>query len=176
VNAASSCKKYGLDYFISFVTDFSTEDDAFEQFLRDHSVKFFPEPLIFSGRAEGFNRTGIFTDFPPNLCAMNPYLSPELDMFACCDAGAHFTETNFFYLGNHKDHTIDELFKKKENNILYNLIRSMGLTNMASYIGINASEIVKYRKCQLCEKLFNSAENLRALEKAVKSGLINWTR
>jgi organic radical activating enzyme len=176
VNAASSCKKYGLDYFISFVTDFSTEDDAFEQFLRDRSVKFFPEPLIFSGRAKGFNRTGIFTDFPPNLCAMNPYLSPELDMFACCDAGAHFTETNFFYLGNHKDHTIDELFKKKENNILYNLIRSMGLTNMASYIGINASEIVKYRKCQLCEKLFNSAENLRALEKAVKSGLINWTR
>jgi uncharacterized protein (DUF2344 family) len=107
---------------------------------------------------------------------MNPYLSPELDMFACCDAGTHFTETGFFYLGNHKDHNIDELFQKKEKNILYNLIRTMGLTNMASYIGFNASEIVKYRKCQLCEKLFNSAVNLRELENSVKSGLINWTR
>ena len=52
----------------------------------------------------------------------------------------------------------------------------MGLTNMASYIGINASEIVKYRKCQLCEKLFDSTENLHALEKGVTSGLLNWTR
>jgi len=52
----------------------------------------------------------------------------------------------------------------------------MGLTNMAAYIGFKASDIVKYRKCQLCEKLFNSAENLRALENAAISGLINWTR
>ena len=176
VNAVSSCKKYGLDYFISFVTDFSKKDDAFEHFLRDNRFKFFPEPLIYSGRTKGFNRSGIFTDYPPNLCAMNPYLSPELDMFACCDAGTHFTETGFFYLGNHKDQNIDALFQKKEKNILYNLIRTMGLTNMASYIGLKAREIVKYRKCQLCEKLFNSAENLRSLENAVKSGLINWTR
>jgi hypothetical protein len=47
---------------------------------------------------------------------------------------------------------------------------------MAAYIGFKASEIVKYRKCQLCEKLFNSAENLRLLEDAAKSGLIYWTR
>ena len=176
VNAATSCKKYGLDYFVSFVTDFSPQDDAFEQFLRDSRIKYFPEPLIYSGRAKGFNRSRIFTDFPPYQCAMNPYLSPELDMFACCDAGTHFNETGFFYLGNHKNHAIDDLFKKKENNILYNLIKTMGLTNMASYLGINASEIVKYRKCQLCEKLFNSATNLRALVKAVNSGLVNWTR
>jgi hypothetical protein len=176
VNAVSSCKKYGLDYFISFVTDFSAQDDAFEQFLRDHRVKYFPEPLIYSGRAKGFNRSRASTDLPPYQCAMNPYISPELDMFACCDAGAHFNETGFFYLGNRKNHSIDELFKKKENSILYNLVRTMGLTNMASYIGLNASEIVKYRKCQLCEKLFNTAENLHALEKGIKLGLLNWTR
>ena len=58
----------------------------------------------------------------------------------------------------------------------YNLIRTMGLTNMASYLGFRASDIVKYRKCQLCEKLFNSAENLAELENSVKSGLISWTR
>jgi hypothetical protein len=52
----------------------------------------------------------------------------------------------------------------------------MGLTNMASYIGINTSEIVKYRKCQLCETLFDSTENLDALQKSVRSGLINWIR
>ncbi len=176
VKAVSSCKKFGLDYFISFVTDFSAQDDAFEQFLRDHCVKYFPEPLIYSGRAKGFNRSRALTDFPMYQCAMNPYFSPELDMFACCDAGAHFDKTGFFYLGNRKNHSIDELFKKKESSILYNLIRTMGLTNMASYIGLNASEIVKYRKCQLCEKLFNTAENLHALEKGIKSGLLNWTR
>ncbi len=176
VNAVSSCKKYGLDYFVSFVTDFSNQDDVFEQFLRENNVKFFPEPLMYSGRAKGFIRSEIFTDLPPYQCSMNPYLSPELDMFACCDAGIHFTETNFFYLGNRQDHNMDDLFKKKENNILYNLIRTMGLTNMATYLGINASEIVKYRKCQLCETLFNSTENLGALQKSIKSGLINWTR
>jgi MoaA/NifB/PqqE/SkfB family radical SAM enzyme len=176
VNAVSSCRKYGLDYFISFVTDFTEQDNAIEQFLRDNRFKFFPEPLIYSGRAKGFNRSKVFTDFPPNRCVMNPYLSPELDMFACCDAGTHFTETGFFYLGNYKDHHIDDLFRKKEKNRLYNLIRTMGLTNMASYIGINASEIVKYRKCQLCEKLFNSPVNLRALEDSLESGLLNWTR
>ncbi len=176
VNAVSSCKKYGLDYFISFVTDFSKEDDTLEQFFRDNGFKFFPEPLIYSGRAEEFSRVKIFTDYPPNLCAMNPYLSPELDMFACCDAGIHFKKTDFFYLGNHKDYNIDELFQKKEKNILYNLIRNMGLTNIASFIGFKASEIVRYRKCQLCERLFNSPENLAVLEKAVKSDLLNWTR
>ena len=34
------------------------------------------------------------------------------------------------------------LKNKKEKNILYDLIRTMGLTNMASYIGFKASEIV----------------------------------
>lgn len=176
VNAVSSCKKYDLDYFISFVTDFSKQDDVFEQFLREKGFKFFPEPLIYSGRAEGFNQSRIFSDYPPNLCAMNPYFSPELDMFACCDAGTHFTETDFFYLGNRKDYSIDELFQKKEKNVLYNLIKTMGLTNMASYIGFKASDIVKYRKCQLCEKLFNSPDNLYLLQNSVKSGLLNWTR
>ena len=176
VNAVSSCKKQGLDYFISFVTDFSKQDDQLEQFLRDNNVKFFPEPLIYFGRAEGFKPTEIFTDYQPNTCSMNPYLSPDLDMFACCDAGTRFSKTNFFYLGNHRDHTIDALFRIKESNSLYNLIRTMGLTTMASYLGFKASEIVKYRKCELCEKLFNSADNLNRLEKSVKSDLLNWRR
>ena len=47
VHAALSCQKLGLDYFISFVTDFSKKDDSFEQFLRDHHLKFFPEPVIY---------------------------------------------------------------------------------------------------------------------------------
>ncbi len=176
VNAASSCQKYGLDYYISFVTDFSEQDDSFEQFLRDNNLKFFPEPVIYFGRAEGFDRPRIFTDYHPNICPMNPYLSPELDMFACCDAGNRFTETDFLYLGNLKDYSIDELFQKKEKNTLFYLIRTMGLTNIASYLGFKASEIVKYRKCELCEKLFNSVENLSILERSAKSDLLNWKR
>ncbi len=178
LNAASSCQKYGLDYFISFVTDFSGDDDPFEQYLRDNHLKFFPEPLIYFGNAGGFNRSRIFTDYHSNTCAMNSYLSPELDMFACCDGGTHFTKTGFFFLGNLKDYSVDELFQKKENNTLYQLISTMGLTNIASYLGFRASEIVKYRKCELCYELFNSEENLSKLEESAASdmGLMNWVR
>jgi len=176
VNAASSCQKYGLDYFISFVTDFSKDDDPFEQFLRDNNLKFFPEPLIYFGNAGKFNRSHIFTDYQPNTCAMNSYLTPELDMFACCDAGPHFTKTGFFFLGNLKDYSIDALFQKKENNDLYNLIRTMGLTNIASYLGFRAREIVRYRKCELCYEIFNSEENLKILEESAKSDLRLWEK
>ncbi len=178
VNAASSCQKYGLDYFISFVTDFSRYDDPFEQFLRDNDLMFFPEPLIYFGNAGEFDRPRIFTDYQPNTCAMNSYLTPDLEMFACCDAGTQFSKTGFFFLGNLKDYSIDELFQKKEKNHLYYLIRTMGLTNIASYLGFRASEIVRYRKCELCYELFNSEENLRILEEAVTAdlGLTNWVR
>ena len=176
VNAASSCQKHGLDYFISFVTDFSGHDDSLEQFLRDNKLKFFPEPMIYFGLAGGFDRPRIFTDYHSNMCSMNAYLSPDLDMFACCDAGNRFTKTSFLFLGNLKDQSIDALFQKKEKNMLFYLIRTMGLTNIASYLGFKSSEIVKYRKCELCEKLFNSVENLSILEKSAKSGLMNWRR
>lgn len=176
VNAANSCQKQGLDYFISFVTDFSRQDDSLEQFLRDNHLKFFPEPVIYLGRAQGFDPQRILTDYHPNTCIMNPYLSPELDMFACCDGGDQFKETDFLLLGNLRDYGIDELFKRKENNVLFHLIRTMGLTSIASYLGLKANEIVQYRKCELCEKLFNSTENLNALEKAATSDLSNWKR
>ncbi len=81
VNAASSCQKNGLDYFISFVTDFSEHDDPFELFLRDNDLMFFPEPLIYFGNAGEFDRPRIFTDYQPNTCAMNSYLTPDLEMF-----------------------------------------------------------------------------------------------
>lgn len=176
LNAAVSCQKFGLDYFISFVTDFSNADDAFEQFLRNNQLKYFPEPLLYFGRAEKFNRSQAFTNYPPHLCDMNPLLSPELNMYACCDAGNQFAETDFFFLGNLKDYTINELFEKYEQHPLFNLIKTMGLSNIASFIGLNASEIVKYRKCELCEILFNSPKNLEALEAAVKSDLGRWKR
>lgn len=176
VTAARSCQKHGLDYFVSFVSDFSRQDDSLEQFLRDNRLKFFPEPIIYLGRAQGFTPERILTDYYPNTCPMNPYLSPELNVFACCDGGSRFDKTDFLFLGNLKDHGIEELFKRKENNVLFHLIRTMGLTNIASYLGFKASEIVQYRKCELCEKLFNSTENLNTLEKAATSDLLNWKR
>lgn len=176
LNAAQSCKKNGLDYFISFVTDFSEQDDAFEHYLRDHSLIFFPEPVIYAGRAESFNRLPIRTDYQANCCPMNPYLAPSLDMYACCDAGSHFTKTNFFHLGNLKDSTIDQLFKKSETNRLYNHIRIMGITDIASFAGFKAREIIGYRKCELCEKLFNSPELLETLQQEAHLGLNSWCR
>jgi hypothetical protein len=176
VNAASSCKKNGLDYFISFVTDFSKEDDSFEQFLRDNSLKYFPEPVIYFGRAGEFDRQRVFTDYQPNVCSMNPYLSPELDMFACCDGANRFSKTNFLYLGNLRNDDAETLFRKRETNLLFHLIMTMGLTNIASFLGFKASEIVRYRKCELCEKLFNDKETLNILTKSVVSELVNWQR
>ncbi len=176
VRAASSCQQHGLDYFISFVTDFSKNDDTYEQFLRRHSLKFFPEPVIYFGRAGDFDRPPVSTDYRPNLCAMNPYLTPELDMYACCDGADRFSKTRFLYLGSLRNNSVDALFRKSETHALYQLIRTMGLTSIASFSGIPAREIVQYRKCELCEKLFNSKETLRMLTASAASGLTSWHR
>ncbi len=99
VYAAQGCERNGVDYFVSFVTDFSEKDDLLEDFLRTNKLRFFPEPLILSGRAKAFDHGPIRTDFQANCCAMNPYITPELDMYACCDAGttgSNFTQTRVF--------------------------------------------------------------------------------
>lgn len=176
VNAARSCQKNGLDYFISFVTDFSEQDDSLEQYLRDQGLRFFPEPVIFAGRAASFDRLPIRTDYQANCCPMNPYLAPSLDLYACCDAGSHFTNTSFFHLGNLKDGTLEQLLQKSETNTLYNHIRTMGITAIASFAGFKAREIIQYRKCELCEKLFNSPEMLAMLQREAHSGLKAWCR
>ena len=176
LNAALSCQRVGLDYFISFVTDFRKEDDVQEQFLQDNQLKYFPEPLIYFGNATGIKQPPVFTDYPAHRCTMNPYLSPEMDMFACCDAGTQFTKTDAFYLGSLKSHSVDHLFQKKEKNLLFHLIKTMGLTAMASFLGFKASEIVKFRKCNLCEALFNSTDHLERLKKSATTELLHWTR
>jgi len=176
VNAAKSCEKNELDYFVSFVTDFTEEDDSFEQYLRNNKLLFFPEPVIYSGRAKHFPRKPLQTDYQDNCCAMNPYLAPSLDVYACCDAGSHFSKTNFFYLGNLQENSVEELFKKSEQNILYNYIRNRGISGIASFAGFTAREIVQYRKCELCEKLFNSPEILEKLEKVSERRLKQWHR
>ena len=175
LNAARSCQKIGLNYFISFITDFSIEDDPYEQFLRDHGLIFFPEPIIYAGRAASFKRREIMTDYQANCCDMNPYLTPDLDMYACCDAGTHFPETNFFHLGNLNDNTMEQLFTKTETDRLYNLIRTMGITNIASFTGMKAREIITYSKCELCRKLFNAPKTLTRLRAEV-SQLAAWSR
>ncbi|CAB1057101.1 Radical SAM [Olavius sp. associated proteobacterium Delta 1] len=175
LNAARSCQKIGLNFFVSFVTDFSKEDDQYEQFLRYHGLTFFPEPVIYAGRAESFKRRSILTDYQANCCNMNPYLSPDLDMYACCDAGSHFPQTNFFYLGNLNGNTVEQLFTKSETDRLHNLIRTMGLTNIASFTGMKARQIITYCKCDLCRKLFDSPETLARLRSEV-SQLEAWSR
>ena len=175
LNAARSCQKNGLDYYISFVTDFSEADDSQEQFLQDHGLMYFPEPVLYAGRAAAFKRRHIVTDYQANCCDMNPYLTPDLDMYACCDAGSYFTETNFFALGNLKAHSVDQLLAKSETDPLYNRIRTMGLANIASFLGMKAREIITYSKCELCLKVFNSRETVSRLRAEV-SALEAWHR
>lgn len=176
LNAAKACREAGIDSFISFVTDFSELDDPFEQYLRDHNLKFFPEPVIYAGRAEDFSRKPLFTDYQANCCQMNPYLAPDLTMYACCDAGSHFSTTNFFKLGSLKDWSMEQLLTKSETNALYNCIRTMGITTIASYAGMKSRDIVTYRKCSLCKKLFNDRQTLASLQKAAVNDLLQWNR
>ena len=174
--AATAAKKLGLDYFISFVTDFTEADEPYERFLQDKRLRFFPEPLIYFGRAQNFDRPKVFTDYQTNRCEMNPYLSPQLDMFACCDAGSRFSTTDFLYLGNLKNDTVETLFQRYEQNKLYYWIKRVGLTPMASSLGFTARQIVTYRKCELCETLFNSKENLNKLQQLLKADPGRWVR
>ncbi|WP_073613305.1 radical SAM protein [Desulfopila aestuarii] len=176
LNAARACKVAGISYFVSFVTDFSNEDDSYEQFLRDNILMFFPEPVIYAGRAESFGRDAIFTDYQDNRCAMNPYLTPDLTMYACCDAGSHFKTTDFFKLGSLKNESIKQLFEKSESCQLFNAIRSLGITTIASFAGFKARDIVTYRKCELCRQLFDSPEMLKKLKIAAEGELQQWTR
>lgn len=175
VNAAQSCQKNDLAYFVSFVTDFSEEDDVCEEFLRQHHLTFFPEPVIYAGRAGSFIRRKIVTDYQANCCDMNPYLTPEMDLYACCDAGSHFTETDFFYLGNLRDHAIEELFHKSEADQLYNCIRTQGITNIASFVGMPGREIITHSKCELCRKMFNSPGTVTKLRAEIPK-LARWCR
>ena len=175
LNAARSCQKIAMDYFVSFVTDFSKNDDPYEQYLRDHGLTYFPEPIIYAGRAEAFKHRRIRTDYQANCCDMNPYLTPDLHMYACCDAGIYFPETNFFHLGSLASHTLEQLFTKNETDRLYNLIRTTGITNIASFTGMKAREIITYSKCELCRKLFNAPETITRLRDEV-SQLEAWHR
>ncbi len=176
VNAARSCEKNGVDYFVSHVTDFSEEDREFEDYLRKHKLIFFPEPVIFSGRAKSFDRTPLRTDYQANCCPMNPYIAPDYTMYACCDAGSHFTKTHFFRLGNVLEEDFKQLFLKSEQNPLYHYIRTLGISGIASFAGFSAREIIGYRKCELCEKLFNSPAMLEMLKEASQGSLATWKR
>jgi hypothetical protein len=96
-------------------------------------------------------------------------------MYACCDAGSHFSKTGFFRLGSLKDQSVGQLFVKSENDRLYNLIRNMGVTAMASYAGMKAREIITYSKCELCRALFDDPKTLARLRNDI-SRLEGWHR
>jgi len=175
IHAAQGCEANNLRYFVSFVTDFSEKDESLEQFLRTNKLTFFPEPVIYAGRAEGFDPLPIFTDYQENRCAMNPYLAPDLTMYGCCDAGSHFSSTHFFRLGNLNNESINKLLKRSETHPLYNCIRNLGITNIASFSGMNSKEIIRYRKCTLCAQLFNNPTTVHYLHNNLPA-LQSWHR
>jgi hypothetical protein len=79
-------------------------------------------------------------------------------------------------LGNLGTHAIDQLLTQSERNPLYNCIRSMGITPLASFAGFKEREIVTLRKCELCKKLFDEPETLQMLHDAAGGTLQRWVR
>lgn len=175
INAVSYSRLIGLDCFISFVTDFSDEDIRLEKHLQQSGVKYFPEPMIYAGNAKELPLPPIRTDYQPNSCMMNPYLTPDLELYGCCDAGMYFNKTNFFYLGSIEKHSVGELFDYFERHPLYSLIRQVGLSGLASCSGMLSQEIIGYRKCELCIKLFNDPQSVQRLSGSLKT-LQEWHR
>ena len=175
INIAKYCQVIQLDCFVSFVTDFSEEDVSLEKYLQESGVKFFPEPMIYAGRASTIKRPVLHTNYQANRCSMNPYLSPELDMYGCCDAGVHFKNTQFFYLGNLYHESAEILFQKYESNPLYQVIRDIGLTDIASFLGFSSRDIIQQRKCELCLKIFNDQKTLKHLCISLPE-LMEWKR
>lgn len=163
-NAARACAELDVNYFVSFVTDFSEFDEEFEAYLREKKLQFFPEPLIYSGRAKGYLKNKINSDYNDNRCGMNPYLAPDFNLYACCDAGSHFSKTNAFYLGNLLHESPQTLFYRYDHNPLFQCIKHIGLSTIASFSGMTSREIIGYRKCELCEKLCNSPTTYQFLQ------------
>jgi len=176
LNAAQGAIACEINYFVSFVTDFSQTDKKYEDYLRENALKFFPEPLIYSGRAKDYLKEKLFTDYQDNRCAMNLYLAPDFNLYACCDAGNHFSKTNAFLLGNLQRDSATELFSKSDHNPLYNCIRNIGLSTIASYTGMPSREIITYRKCELCENLFNDPQTFTTVNNQAPFMLQNLSR
>ena len=97
-------------------------------------------------------------------------------MYGCCDAGTTFDNTAFFYIGSLKENSVEELFINSETSPLYNCIRSMGISTIASFAGMKAREIVTYHKCDLCKILFDDKEMLAKLENSAAGELQRWCR
>jgi hypothetical protein len=163
-NAADACGKHGLNCFVSFLTDFSPEDDRLEAFLRERRLRYVPDPLLYFGAAAHFRRPGIRYEYGPNRCALSPTLTPGLDLFACCGPGHLFRNTGFFHVGNLGEKSAHELLLRMENHGLYRRIRNEGLTSLAASLGFPTSRIVTYPRCELCQEIFNSRERVERLE------------
>jgi len=52
----------------------------------------------------------------------------------------------------------------------------MSIPAITSFAGFKAREIIQYRKCELCEKLFNSPDMPAMLQREAHSGLNAWHR
>jgi len=126
LQAARSCEKIGLNYFVSFVTDFSPEDESYEKFLRAQGLRFFPEPVIYAGRAESFPRRIIRTDYQANCCAHEPLSHPGSGSLRLLRCREPFPATNFFYSRKPGRPNRGAALAKSETEPLYNLIRTVG--------------------------------------------------
>ena len=169
VNAAQSCIRHKMDYYISFITDYSDEDADIEQVLGENGLNYSKESLICFREALRSKKYKLPDNYSPKCGGLDPIVAPDLKAYACCGIGGYFDRTNFFYLGDLKEKKLSEIneaYNKKGK--LFGLISSIGLVELAKMAGFDINEAAKMHRCLLCEKLFNSAENIKKIEAFLK--------
>ena len=169
INAAQSCVKHNLDYYISFITDYSAEDEEIGVKLKKSGLNYSKESLICFGEALESKKYKLPDDYSHKCKALNPIVTPDLKVYVCCGIGGYFDKTNFFYLGDLKGKKLSEINETYiQKNRILDLIRSIGLVELAKIAGFDANEATKMHRCILCEKLFNSVDNIKKIEAFLK--------
>lgn len=161
------CRDYEINCCIYFITDYDLKDDDLESFLKTNKIRYCPRPLLYFGKAENLEPTLVNQDIVAHCCKLSPYISPKLEMYACCAGGMHFNNTEFFKVGSLEKVKLKNLYRKMEMNRLYQAIEYVGLSPMATFLGYKTSEIVRLRRCELCRQLFDNKGSLDKLYSSI---------
>jgi organic radical activating enzyme len=167
INAAKCCKDNNLKYIVSFCGNGTNEDTKIKTELESNNLFLKAEGISYFGNAKNINKT---KNFVIHKCISTiPVVMSDSKVIGCCGAGVYFTKTNFFNIGNLNKENLSSVLENLKNNKLYQLIKTTNLVKLAKDINLKYDKnILSWHPCHLCEKIFNSKENIEKLKKVYK--------